>query len=85
MNTKQLIQQNYMKLQEIQGLKVGDKVVIIGKCKGHSRGWDDSWLDEMDCEIGQEGTVEYVDRKQGIFVFTGDAGWSYPWFCLKKV
>ena len=63
----------------------GNKVRIVRKAKGYKDGWDNTWLDSMDDEVGKVGTVVEDRGDKGIVVDTGGKHWRYPYFVLEKV
>lgn len=72
------------------GLEIGDKVLIVAKASDEQGGWDDSWVEQMDGEIGLVGIVvadspDSPDDADGIRVQTATGTWNYPFFVLVKV
>jgi Mind bomb SH3 repeat domain len=68
--------------------KVGDRVRILRKVRSHARGWENSWISEMDKAVGKIGQVTYVSsgRAHDVNVKVPEAGdWGYPDFALKLV
>lgn len=65
------------------GLKIGDRVKIIGKAASYQSGWPTVWTDQMSEKTG--GSVRYI-TSAGI-AFTCDDGEDsayYPFFVLVK-
>ena len=75
-------QYNWLKANDIGE---GDKVRIVRKAEGYKDGWDNTWLDSMDDEVGKVGTVVEDSGNKGIVVDTDGGHWSYPYFVLEKV
>lgn len=78
------------KKTKIPTFKVGDRVRVLRKVKDHARGWENSWVDEMDKAVGKIGTVmsvNYNHFNHDIQVYVPEVGddFGYPDFVLKKV
>jgi len=75
------------------GLKIGDKVLIVGTATDEQGGWDNSWANDMDEMVGLVGTVGDAEKESGgkykpewgILVNTDGTYWYYPFFVLVKV
>lgn len=70
--------------------KVGDQVRVLRKAKSHARGWENSWVSNMDAAVGKIGRVTSLsgalhDVTVRVPGTGGDEGWGYPDFVLKLV
>ena len=64
--------------------KIGDQVRITRKSSPKDGNWGDSWICDMDKEIGTTQTIDWISscgRKIGF----KDVGWNWPAFVLEKV
>jgi len=73
----------YIKYQKASGLKVGDAVRVLRKASSHENGWDNSWVDSMNSNIGRIDKIRSIDGASGI-ALESDI-FKYPFFVLKKV
>lgn len=68
--------------------KKGDRVRILRKAQAGARGWQNSWVPEMNAAVGKIGRVTFVDpdRKHDVEVdVRGIIGYGYPDFVLELV
>ena len=65
---------------------VSDRVKIIKKIE-KEKGWESSWVKEMDAWIGVEGKILIVDPINGYYVFSISLndGWWFPPSSLELV
>jgi Mind bomb SH3 repeat domain len=72
----------------ITKFKVGDSVRVLRRARTHEKGWENSWVSEMDKAVGKIGRVMHVSSifAHDVLVKVPGAGsWSYPNFALKRV
>jgi len=72
---------------EVPQFRPGDVVRIQRAAKSHERGWGNSWVVDMDDQVGHLGIVTYVDRfRHDVTLDMGDDhNYGYPAFVLKLV
>lgn len=75
--------EEYQRRQAECGLKVGDRVVVIDSAKSFSGGWDNTWVEDMENNVGSINWVRGINR-DALGILLSD-GLSYPFFVLQKV
>ena len=75
-------QEKYLAEQEASGLKEGDKVKVLFKVPSQARGWQNSWVDEMDKAIGKIFTIKTLKLNGVSFK---ELTPYFPFFCLEKI
>jgi len=69
--------------------KVGDRVKLLFKVPSGHAGWDDDWIDEMDCGVGEVLVVDHVVAKKAVpeycCEFPDGGRWNVPGFALELV
>ena len=75
---------SYLIKHKKSGLKIGNIVTIIRKCKNHEQGWEDSWNPNMDKCIGKKGKIINDDLKKGFVVSLENECWWFPYFVLNS-
>lgn len=69
-------------------LRKGDKVKLIAAARTLERGWENSWVPDMDSYVGQVGTAVGRGSDTGIPVVFSEgesACFFYPAFYLEKI
>jgi hypothetical protein len=76
----------YLQRQATSFIKKGDRVRVVRKARGHEGGWDNVWVDSMDCLVGKVRKVRGV-TELGIQLRRrkGEAPFSFPYFVLQVV
>lgn len=85
--------EDYLKLHNASGLKVGDRVRVTRKAESHELGWKSGWGSFMDGVIGKSGVITRDGGADGFSVrFPGEGSgdfrryhYHYPSFVLEKV
>ncbi len=81
--------EDYLKLHNASGLKVGDRVRVTRKAESHELGWRNGWVCTMDNMVGKVGVISIDDGVHGFRLrFSGDESsipLGYPAFVLEKV
>lgn len=88
MNERKHTSEDYLKLHNSCGLKVGDKVKVLRAAEDCEQGWSNSWADSMDEYIGSEAYIMDDDSASGFALTPPDPDGFYflfPYFVLKKV
>lgn len=73
-------------MQNYNGLKVGDKVVITRASTKEDRDaelWYNSWVDDMNAWVGKTVTIVELYGKNEARI--KEYGWGWPTFVMKKV
>ena len=70
-----------------QGLTKGSKVRVIAKAKSRSGGWENSWVDPMDCAVGEILEVYSTSGLSGVglVIDSSRCDYGFPAFCLELV
>jgi hypothetical protein len=81
---------DYIRMQELSGFRVGDKVRVVRAAKKHELGWENTWVDEMDNTVGKIFTIIDDLGKYGFTLSTDIDGknvprLTYPFYCLTLV
>jgi hypothetical protein len=81
---------DYIRMQELSGFRVGDKVRVVRTAKKHELGWENTWVDEMDNTVGKIFTIIDDLGKYGFTLSTDIDGkngprLTYPFYCLTLV
>lgn len=84
--------EDYKQREKASGIKPGDMVKVIRKCRSHENGWDNDWAEEMDSTVGKIYTVKAFSTKDDKGIGLGnrsicdpDKHWFYPYFVLQKI
>ena len=73
----------YIKYQKASGLKVGDTVKVLRKASSFENGWNNSWVDKMNSNIGRIDKIRSIGGAAGIILESNI--FNYPFFVLEKV
>ena len=74
--------QAYLDTQAKCGLNIGDIVKITRAAETHENGWNNSWVLDMDLEVGQIRTISLIAEYGVRFK---ECGYTYPFFVLESV
>ncbi len=67
------------------GIEVGNYVKVLFKVPTESRGWENSWTQNMDDFVGKVLKVQLVSHNSGISLELDGDRYSFPYFCLEKM
>lgn len=88
MNQKEYTSEDYLRLHNSCGLKVGDKVKVLRAAKDYEQGWANGWMPKMDEFIGSDYIIT-ADHSTSGFAFRlpdpDDFSFNFPCFVLEKV
>jgi hypothetical protein len=76
----------YSVFAALNPLNQGDKVKVIGSLAGIDSpifGWRNSWIDDMDQEVGRTLTVEFDGGDEGVIL--KESSFHFPHFLLEKI
>lgn len=76
-------EQEYQNALNAMNLQPGDRVRVVQRWASNSRGWNNSWAEDMDNYIGDEYEVRRVDGRFGVQL--KDSPFSFPIYSLELV
>lgn len=88
MDERRYSYEDYLKLHNSCGLKVGDKVKVLRSAKDYEQGWANGWMPKMDEFIGLDFIITADDFMGGFVLSTPDPDcfpFNFPCFVLRKV
>lgn len=88
MNEREYTSEDYLKLHNSCGLKVGDKVKVLRAAKDYEQGWANIWVKSMNKFIDLEAHIIDDDYSYGFILSPPDPDClplDFPCFVLEKV
>ena len=75
----------YIDSHKASGLKVGDRVKVLRKCKSYKDGWGNTWESEMDSSIGNVYEIVVDKGTFGFRLPLDNDRYCFPYFVLEKI